>query len=315
MPVIKNTFGINFYQPVGFYIEGTEQNDVLYGTSYADYMHGLGGNDQLFGGFGNDFLFGEAGHDTLEGGQGNDVLDGGEGNDTLRGGTGADTMIGGAGMDNVSYVNATKGVMLDLATGGITNDAAGDTYSGIENVFGSAYGDIINGDSQANVIHGNSGDDFLFGQAGHDKIFGDIGNDTMRGGAGNDLLNGGRGNDRLTGDDAGQFGFDTFVMNPGTGVDTVTDFQRGFDHIDLRAWGADLGADSQLAVGTTSNQTWLFGGLDYNEKFVFDPYDSTLYAVTVAWDDYDQDFYVASKTAVVTLQGVTDLSGDDLILA
>lgn len=57
------------------------------------------------------------------------------------------------------------------------------------------------------------------------------------------------------------------------------------------------------------------GGLDYNEKFVFDPYDSTLYAVTVGWDDYDQDFYVASKTAIVTLQGVTELSVDDLILA
>ena len=140
-----------FTPKVGWYLEGTDQADTLYGSNYADTMHGLGGNDTLYGGWGNDSLYGEDGNDILDGGAGNDRLDGGAGNDTLRGGTGADTLIGGEGMDNVSYTFAGSGVMLDLRYGGVTGDAAGDTYSGIENVFGSAYGDIINGDAQANV--------------------------------------------------------------------------------------------------------------------------------------------------------------------
>jgi Ca2+-binding RTX toxin-like protein len=87
------------------------------------------------------------------------------------------------------------------------------------------------------------------------------------------MLNGGMGRDRLTGDDAGQFGNDTFVMRPGYGADTVTDFQRGYDQIDLRACGiTHLGSDGVLAVGPTSNATWFLGGLDYNERLVFDPY-------------------------------------------
>lgn len=314
MPFIRNNLNFIIAQPVGWYIEGTEQADTLFGSSSADYMHGLGGNDTLFGGLGNDFLYGEAGNDVLDGEVGNDVLDGGIGNDTLRGGAGADTLIGGEGVDNVSYANASIGVTLNLATGGITNDAAGDTYSGIENVFGSNFGDIINGDQQNNIIHGNSGDDFLFGQAGNDGIFGDQGNDILRGGAGNDVLNGGRGNDRLTGDDAGFLGADTFIMNPNTGADIVTDFQHGLDRIDLRNYGiTSLGSDGQLAIGTTSNITWT-NGLDLNDRLVFNPFDSTLYLVTVAEDTVDIGNYVSSATAIVTLQGVTDLSGADLIL-
>jgi Ca2+-binding RTX toxin-like protein len=300
------------------YLEGTEQADVLQGTYHADEIHGRGGNDNIQSSAGDDKLFGEEGNDTLDGSYGNDVLDGGAGNDTLRGGEGADTLIGGEGMDNVSYVLATKGVMVDLATGGITNEAAGDTYSGIENLFGSSYGDILNGDNQANVIHGGSGDDFVFGQGGDDRLFGDLGDDVIRGGAGNDIINGGLGKDRLTGDDAGQFGQDTFVVRPGAGVDIVTDFQRGYDRIDLSAYGINhLGSDGYLAVGPTSNVTWYGGGLDLGDQLVFNRYDSTLYRVTVAEDTYDDygGLYVSSAHAIVTLQGVTDLSGDDLILA
>lgn len=47
------------------------------------------------------------------------------------------------GFDTVSYANSTIGVTLDLANGGVTNDAAGDTYSSIEIVTGSAFGDFL----------------------------------------------------------------------------------------------------------------------------------------------------------------------------
>jgi Ca2+-binding RTX toxin-like protein len=329
MPTFRNTLNL-IVKPFGFYIDGTDQADTLDGTDYADTMHGRGGDDTLHGGNGNDIIFGEEGNDQLFGDAGHDTLDGGDGNDMLFGGAGADTLIGGAGVDTAAYTYATSGVMLDLASGGITGEAAGDTYSGIENVTGSAYGDLINGDQFANVIHGGSGDDTLFGQGGDDTIFGDFGNDWLRGGAGNDRLIGGYGDDILTGDDAGFFGADTFVMTPDafSNGDTVTDFQRGFDRIDLSAYNFSnpLGADGRLAVGTTNDQlTWLdtgpnargptwSSGLDYNDHLVFDPRNSTLYAVSVSWSEQDQGYYVSGRVPIVTLAGVTDLSSADLIL-
>jgi hypothetical protein len=145
---------INTFQFASFFtktsvINGTDQADDLTGTDLADLInagagddivHGGNGNDTINGQAGNDQLFGDAGHDTLNGGDGNDILNGGEGNDTLAGGAGSDTLIGGNGVDTVSYATSAMGVMLDLTNGGVTNDASGDTYSGIENVTGSAFG-------------------------------------------------------------------------------------------------------------------------------------------------------------------------------
>ena len=55
------------------------------------------------------------------------------------------------------------------------------------------------------------------------------GNDTLLGGNGNDTLTGSGGNDSLT----GGAGADTFVFNTLSGVDHVTDFTSGTDHIAL----------------------------------------------------------------------------------
>jgi Ca2+-binding RTX toxin-like protein len=119
-------------------INGTDGNDSLWAFHYAATIHGLGGNDTIRGDASSDLLFGENGNDTLFGGRAQDTIDGGTGNDTLEGGAGADRLVGGDGIDAVSYASATIGVMLDLANGGVTNDASGDIYAGIEKVFGSS---------------------------------------------------------------------------------------------------------------------------------------------------------------------------------
>jgi Ca2+-binding RTX toxin-like protein len=315
---------------VGAYIDGTSQDDDLAGTFLDDTIHGRDGNDTLHGLGGNDHLFGDAGNDTLFGDAGNDILDGGDGNDTLIGGTGADTLIGGAGIDTASYEYATSGVMVDLATGGLTGEAAGDTYSGIENVTGSAFGDIINGDQFANRIEGGAGDDFLFGGAGNDTLIGGPGDDVLRGGAGDDTLIASGGHDVLTGDDPGSIGRDTFVFLPDwTNGHTVTDFQHGYDHIDISAYvngeQNPLGSDGKLAIGAcqatglfggteAQNPAWTNGGLEANDHFVFDPSDSTLYAVNVQWSNQSHAYYIDDARAIATLEGVHDLSASDLIL-
>jgi Ca2+-binding RTX toxin-like protein len=285
--------------------DGTNGDDTLNGTMYDDTIYALDGDDTLNGGFGNDFLYGGDGNDRLNGGSGNDLLDGGNGDDVLEGGGGADTLIGGAGIDTVSYRGASIGVMLNLATGGITNDAAGDTYSGIENVQGSTFGDIIQGNAQANDIQGFDGDDFLFGGAGNDRINGGNGDDNLRGGAGNDTLQGG-GNDRLTGDDAGFVGNDTFVLRDFfSGAVTVTDFQRGHDRLDVSF--LDFGADGRLA--TVSNGHW--SNRDAGDTFAFNTDDHTLYLINTVTtgDGQVHDWLVP----IAVLQGVDTLSASDLI--
>ena len=162
----------------------------LYGSRFGDSLRGDNGNNRLFGVNGNDGLFGRGGNDSLYGGNGNDVLAGGSGGDLLN---------GGAGFDRASYFDASAGVLVDFANVGINSgDAAGDTFSGIEGIYGSAFNDSLRGNGGANRLEGANGNDFLLGRGGNDTLFGGNGNDTLAGSSGADLLNGGGGIDRAS---------------------------------------------------------------------------------------------------------------------
>ncbi|MGK9232264.1 S8 family serine peptidase [Inquilinus limosus] len=116
-------------------------------------------------------VIGGDGNDQLTGGSGANKLSGGRGNDILRGGAGADVLDGGAGSDLVSYYYSSVGVAANLATGtGSGGDAEGDTYSGIENVNGSAGADTLTGSDGANVLNGWAGKDALIGGGGADRF-------------------------------------------------------------------------------------------------------------------------------------------------
>lgn len=130
-------------------------------------------------------LVGSNFNDTLIGDGGNNVLNGGLGNDVLEGMAGGDTLIGAGGNDTASYENAALGIVASLttvfSTGPAvtqTNDAAGDTYSGIENLRGSNFNDTLIGDNGANILTGGDGDDILEGMEGTDTLIGGNGNDT-----------------------------------------------------------------------------------------------------------------------------------------
>src|SRR4029078_4649594 len=107
------------------------------------------------------------------------TLIGNAGDDTLQGGAGADSLDGGAGTaDFADYSCSSAGVTVNLSTGsGSGGDAAGDTITGIEGLFGSAFADVLTGDGNANTLIGNAGDDTLQGGAGADRLDGGAGTD------------------------------------------------------------------------------------------------------------------------------------------
>ena len=194
-------------------------------------------------------LLGTAAADLLIGASGVDTITGGLGNDVLAGGGGADVLMGGAGIDTASYANAPQGLTVSLLDPSVnTGDAAGDTYSQIENLTGSAFADRITGSDSVNTLSGGGGNDVIYGLGGSDVLLGGAGADQLYGGAQNDLLNGGDGNDLLVGGSGydtmtGGLGSDTFVFEGPNGIfDTITDFAAGSDKIRLS--GASYGVAS-----------------------------------------------------------------------
>ncbi|WP_210270767.1 M10 family metallopeptidase [Mycoplana rhizolycopersici] len=130
-------------------------------------------------GDGDDILTGSGVGNRLSAGAGDDELFGRAADDLLIGGLGADKLDGGTGSDTASYLYAAAGVRANLTNpGGNTGEAAGDTYTAIENLTGSAFGDVLYGNSGKNRLSGSSGNDVLVGRAGADALVGGAGLDT-----------------------------------------------------------------------------------------------------------------------------------------
>ncbi|MGY3444297.1 MULTISPECIES: beta strand repeat-containing protein [unclassified Bradyrhizobium] len=258
-------------------IRGSAFNDTLIGDANNNFLRGGAGADSLDGGAGYDYAdygnaatgivadladptqnTGEAAGDTytsiegIQGGNFNDTLIGDGGNNNLRGGLGADSLVGGAGTDYADYGNAATALVVSLANpASNTGEAAGDTYSSIEGIIGSAFNDTLTGDGGDNNLRGGAGADALDGGAGNDVaeyvnaaagvlaslanpasntgdaagdtytsiegLRGSNFNDTLIGDGGDNLLDGIGGADSLV----GGAGNDTYILdNPG---DTITE--------------------------------------------------------------------------------------------
>jgi Ca2+-binding RTX toxin-like protein len=183
---------------------GAGGDDVLRGGTGADSLSGDAGDDVLRGGAGADRLFGGDGMDTadyslaaarvamdlvtggtageatgdryqsieiLRGTNLNDSLVGDANANVLEGGAGADTLDGRGGSDTASYAHSAAGVTVSLTTGiGLGGDAQGDTLTGFENLRGTAFADILAGDTGDNTLEGGAGADGLYGGAGVDTV-------------------------------------------------------------------------------------------------------------------------------------------------
>ncbi|MEG3991128.1 calcium-binding protein, partial [Microcoleus sp. S28C3] len=96
-------------------------------------------------------------------------------------------------------------------------------------INGSPDNDILFGSSDNDIINGVEGNDVLMGLRGNDMLVGGDGSDVLNGGKGFDTLKGGLGNDILVGGG----GNDVFVLGVGLGVDTIVNFAKSQDTVQL----------------------------------------------------------------------------------
>jgi Ca2+-binding RTX toxin-like protein len=165
-------------------LKGTAKPDVIAGLRGSDVIKGLGGGDRICGGKGNDTLLGGGKGDAMEGDEGNDKVAGGAGFDFLGGGPGGDAVNGGTGIGDLAYFFGAPGpVTVDLTAGTATGDGS-DTLTGVEDIAGSNFDDIIMGNAASNFLFGEAGNDTLSGGDGDDGLWGRGDDDALDGGSG-----------------------------------------------------------------------------------------------------------------------------------
>lgn len=161
------------------------------GLDFADYFASAGVTVSLAAGSGTGEALGDVfigvegliGSDTagdvLIGDANANTLIGNGGDDTLEGGAAADALFGGAGIDAASYANAAAAVTVNLQSGNTGGEAAGDTFSSIEAVIGSAFDDVLTDIDGDGTIFGGDGSDALQGTTGGDFLYGGTGFDSV----------------------------------------------------------------------------------------------------------------------------------------
>lgn len=220
---------------------GSQYDDKIIGDSEMNKLNGLGGDDYIDGGKGGDTINGGEGNNILLGGLGNDKFILLEGSNQVDGGSDIDTAIYSNYMKNEydlifiyeelvkdmeraknlglklllhtdmnfqkPIIEKRKGVNIDLNSGIVLKPSGlQDNLKNVENIEGTHYDDVINGDDQANVldghngddeIHGGKGDDTIKSGRGHSKLYGEEGNDMFKVSYGTADIDGGEGNDSV----------------------------------------------------------------------------------------------------------------------
>lgn len=213
---------------------------------------------------------------------GDDKILGSNGDDMIYGSRGNDTIDGGAGLDVLSFKNFSEGVTVNLLAKTATTSYGVSSVVNVEDVEGSAYGDLITGNAAANYLQGFGGNDTINGGAGTDTasyldatsgVNVNLAIGTATGGSGQDSLTsierivGSRFNDTLTGGSANEFfqgGFGDDFINGGSGIDTI------------QYAGVSTGVSVDLAMGIAS------GGAGYDTLFNIENVTGSIFADTLS---------------------------------
>ena len=230
------------FSATGLALSVTDRNNsVAVGQSQAEFFRTL-----------------QSGDDTITGTSGDDMFFGSKGNDTIEGGSGADLL---------SFFGFGSGVNVSLLSHTATTAFGVSTIMRIEDLAGTAFADVLTGDTFNNQFQGFGGNDTINGLAGRDTVsyldatFAvtvDLIAGTARGGSGADTLVqierviGSRFHDTLTGTGRiewfdGGLGNDT--IDGGGGVDTVEFGNIGYGvTVNLAAGTATGGAGSDTLL-------------------------------------------------------------------
>ncbi|MGV3573142.1 MAG: calcium-binding protein, partial [Ramlibacter sp.] len=230
-------------------------------------------------------------------------LVGNDGKNILNGSTGADTMAGGKGND-IYYVDNAKDSItgessassggIDLVNAGISWSLAGGYVENLTLTGSGAINGTRNG--LANTITGNGGKNILDGGDGNDKL---------SGGAGADRLVGGAGADQLTGGSSGDvFAFLSAAHSTKAAFDTILDFARGSDKIDLSKLDGNAGKSGQQDFSFIGKATAF--GADATGQLRFEVSGSSV----LLYGSTDAD---ATAEFAVKISGTTTLSASDFL--
>jgi Ca2+-binding RTX toxin-like protein len=313
-------------------VYGNGGNDLLIGHGGADYLDGGTGNDIfVIGGFGSGVQgttskADDGNKEWIATGAKHDVIVGGDGVDTLRitTGIGANTKANGTVVLNNDNFKSMEVVQVGGTVGRLNventdlqllNDhyyfKANGTVADLSNTLGNNGGTINNVVVDASGLttnglrfEGNANQQTFIGTSKADVFVGNGGNDTLTGGGGADKFVFGKVYEQVVTGSATSVQTYTNTGFNLTGVDTITDFTRGTDklelHLDQYSKLAGFNA-SMLRVNATGTAQ------DSNDYLVYNTTTKTL--------SYDADGNGSgAKVDIAVLTGVTTLSTSDFVI-
>lgn len=313
-------------------VYGNGGNDLLIGHGGADYLDGGEGNDIfVIGGFGSGVQgttskADDGNKEWIATGAKHDVIVGGDGVDTLRitTGIGANTKANGTVVLNNDNFKSMEVVQVGGTVGRLNventdlqllNDhyyfKANGTVADLSNTLGNNGGTINNVVVDASGLttnglrfEGNANQQTFIGTTKADVFVGNGGNDTLTGGAGADTFVFGKVYEQVVTGSATSVQTYTDTAFNLTGVDTITDFTRGSDklelHLDQYSQLAGFNA-SMLRVNSTGTAQ------DANDYLVYNTTTKTL--------SYDADGNGSgAKVDIAILTGVNTLSASDFVI-
>lgn len=313
-------------------VYGNGGNDLLIGHGGADYLDGGEGDDIfVIGGFGSGVQgttskADDGNKEWIATGAKHDVIVGGDGVDTLRitTGIGANTKANGTVVLNNDNFKSMEVVQVGGTVGRLNventdlqllNDhyyfKANGTVADLSNTLGNNGGTINNVVVDASGLttnglrfEGNANQQTFIGTSKADVFVGNGGNDTLTGGGGADTFVFGKVYEQVvTGSSTTVQTYTNTAFNL-TGVDTITDFTRGTDkielHLDQYSQLAGFNA-SMLRVNSTGTAQ------DANDYLVYNTTTKTL--------SYDADGNGSgAKVDIAILTGVNTLSTSDFVI-
>ncbi|MGI9276747.1 MAG: LamG-like jellyroll fold domain-containing protein [Endozoicomonas sp.] len=256
-------------------IAATSGSAIVDGGRGDDLLATVGRTDTLRGGEGNDMLVSFNGTTVLEGGEGDDLFYTSRENSatSISGGTGTDTLdvsLGEAGVTLALSNPGDSAISASILTANRSSDVYrytmdSHTYgthsliTGIENLVGTAAGDVLTGSTGDNLLAGNAGDDTLYGIDGINTLMGGEGDDTIITGAGSDtvILDGGQ--DRVY----TALGQHTIIVTRDSSNSLIVDYNDDPDVYDLVPHTTTLVFDEiafdELTVSNSDDGGWRLG--------------------------------------------------------